>query len=60
MSENKHDQEQPVREKEREQLIRERAYGLWEADGRPDGQADTYWEQAKHEVEAAENVALDA
>lgn len=51
MSDKKHDPEQ---------LVRERAYALWEADGRPDGQAETYWEQAKREVEAAGSVALDA
>lgn len=60
MSDSKHDPEQLVREKEREQLIRERAYALWQEDGRPDGQAEMYWERAKHEVEAAENVALAA
>ncbi len=45
---------------EREQLIRGRAYALWDADGRPDGRAEEYWEMARQEVEAAENVALDA
>ena len=29
-----------------EDQIRVRAYQLWEADGRPDGQADTYWHRA--------------
>jgi hypothetical protein len=31
----------------REQRIRERAYHLWEADGRPDGRAEEYWERAE-------------
>lgn len=44
----------------REQLIRERAYPLWDADGRPDGRAEEYWEMARQEVEDAENVAPDA
>lgn len=26
--------------------IRERAYHLWEADGRPDGRQDEYWDRA--------------
>ena len=30
----------------REQEIRERAYALWEADGRPDGRDLEYWERA--------------
>jgi hypothetical protein len=29
------------------QHIRERAYHLWEADGRPEGQAEVYWERAE-------------
>lgn len=29
------------------QRIRERAYQLWEADGRPDGQNLEYWERAR-------------
>jgi hypothetical protein len=31
---------------ERNRRIRERAYQLWEADGRPEGRADTYWHRA--------------
>lgn len=30
-----------------EQQIRERAYHLWEADGRPHGREDEYWERAR-------------
>ena len=30
--------------------IRERAYLLWEADGRPEGRADEYWERARELV----------
>ena len=30
--------------------IRERAYQLWEADGRPDGDGQDYWERAENEV----------
>jgi hypothetical protein len=32
---------------EREARIRERAYLLWEEDGRPDGQAAEFWERAR-------------
>ena len=32
---------------EHEQRIRERAYHLWEADGRPDGREAEYWERAR-------------
>lgn len=31
----------------REQRIRERAYHLWEADGRPHGRHEEYWERAE-------------
>jgi hypothetical protein len=33
-----------------EQAIRERAYHLWIADGRPDGNADAYWLNAQREI----------
>jgi Protein of unknown function (DUF2934) len=33
-----------------EEAIRERAYHLWVADGRPDGNADTYWLSAQREI----------
>ncbi|MCC8403343.1 DUF2934 domain-containing protein [Paraburkholderia sp. MMS20-SJTN17] len=29
-----------------EQSVRERAYALWEQDGRPDGRAELYWHRA--------------
>ncbi len=32
---------------QREARIRERAYHLWEADGRPHGRDSEYWERAK-------------
>ena len=34
-------------EEQREERIRKRAYGLWEADGRPDGREFRIWERAK-------------
>jgi hypothetical protein len=33
-----------------EHAIREHAYHLWIADGRPEGQADIYWLNAQREV----------
>src|ERR1700710_1978088 len=30
-----------------EQAVRERAYFLWEVDGRPEGGADDYWQRAR-------------
>jgi hypothetical protein len=44
-------------EKLAEDLIRERAYALWEQEGRKEGQSDGFWDRAKREVESAE---LDA
>jgi len=35
---------------ERERRIRERAYQLWEQDGRPHGRHDNHWHQASQEV----------
>ncbi len=35
-----------------EAAIRDRAYHLWEAAGRPDGNAEHFWYQAHHEATA--------
>ena len=35
-----------------ENRIRERAYRLWELDGRPEGKAEDYWTRARHLIEA--------
>ena len=40
----------------REARIKERAYHLWEADGRPHGRHDEYWERAR-ELVGMENSA---
>lgn len=40
----------------RDQRIRERAYHLWEADGRPVGRHEDYWERAR-ELEAIASSA---
>lgn len=42
---------------EREHRIRERAYQLWEADGRPHGRDRDYWERAEFLIEVEENPA---
>ena len=34
-------------------LIRERAYAIWEREGRPEGRERHHWEQAAREVLAA-------
>jgi Protein of unknown function (DUF2934) len=41
-------------EKTIEDRVRDRAYALWEKNGRPDGRSDEYWQQARSEVEAEE------
>lgn len=38
-------------------VIRERAYHLWIADGRPEGNADAYWLSAQREVLASSIVS---
>lgn len=42
-------------DQDREQRIRERAYHLWEADGRPHGGELDYWERARELVGMEEN-----
>ncbi len=41
---------------EREQLIRERAYALWEADGKPHGNDLEYWERARELVAMSQSA----
>lgn len=40
-----------------EDAIRQRAYYLWEADGRPDGRGEHYWHLAAAEAERAASPA---
>lgn len=40
------DQQQPTRE----QAIRERAYAIWEEEGRPDGRDLDHWRRAEQEI----------
>lgn len=42
---------------EREELIRRRAYAIWEQEGRPDGQHQRHWEQAAREMNGPEMQA---
>ncbi|RVI30932.1 DUF2934 domain-containing protein [Sinorhizobium meliloti] len=39
---------------EREELIRRRAYAIWEQEGRPNGQHQRHWEQAAREMQGPE------
>jgi hypothetical protein len=41
---------------ERERRVRERAYYLWEADGKPHGQDVEYWERARELVGMEESA----
>jgi Protein of unknown function (DUF2934) len=34
-----------------EDRIRERAYSIWIAEGRPDGREHAHWQQARHELQ---------
>lgn len=38
-----------------EEAIRERAYALWEQNGRPEGSADDFWNEARQQLEAQES-----
>jgi hypothetical protein len=42
----------------REQAIRERAYALWEQDGRPEGQNLAHWSQAETEIGTEQPAAV--
>lgn len=43
---------------DRQEWISKRAYGLWEAEGRPYGRDHLHWEQAARERAEFERVAL--
>ena len=48
---------------DREQWVQQRAYALWETEGRPDGRDRAHWEQAERELSTAaapEQTALEA
>ncbi len=38
-------------ESDRERLVRERAYAIWEREGRPTGRAEAHWFQALRELQ---------
>ncbi len=40
----------------RQQLIRDRAYHLWDADGRPEGRSEDFWERARELVGIEQSV----
>jgi Protein of unknown function (DUF2934) len=44
--------ETPTNDTKREHRIRELAYHLWEADGRPEGRDQHHWEQAEIQIAA--------
>jgi hypothetical protein len=41
------------RQQAREQAIRERAYAIWEEEGRPDGRDLDHWRRAEQEIGSA-------
>lgn len=41
---------------DREEKIRQRAYELWEAEGRPDGKQQEHWDRAVREINAEEEA----
>ncbi|HWU61614.1 MAG TPA: DUF2934 domain-containing protein, partial [Ensifer sp.] len=43
-----------MEQRSREDYIRERAYQIWEKEGRPDGHHDRHWQQAAEEWGTAE------
>ncbi|WP_455274219.1 DUF2934 domain-containing protein [Rhizobium herbae] len=43
---------------DREQLIKERAYSLWETEGNPDGRHEDHWVQAEQEIDGDNTQSL--
>lgn len=44
---------------DRERQVRERAYAIWEREGRPAGKERQHWEQAAQDVDAEQRSAVD-
>jgi hypothetical protein len=42
---------------DREQRIRERAFALWQAAGRPEGREHEHWQEAERAIDEAESMA---
>jgi hypothetical protein len=42
-----------------DEAIRQRAYFLWEQDGRPEGRADHYWHLARDEAHKAHRAMVE-
>ncbi len=42
----------------RDDLIREAAYAIWEAEGRPDGRAEEHWRLAQENIAAGERISV--
>ena len=40
--------------------IRERAYGIWESEGRPQGRSEQHWEQARAELAGQDDASSSA
>ena len=45
---------------DREEELRQRAYAIWEAEGRPDGRAHVHWQMAEIAVTVLRYVAIAA
>jgi hypothetical protein len=43
---------EPMEAGERERLIRELAFQLWQSEGSPEGRDEEFWERAKERLEA--------
>ncbi|WP_263263052.1 DUF2934 domain-containing protein [Pseudomonas sp. RIT-PI-S] len=43
-----------------EDKVRDRAYELWEREGRPEGAANSHWKQAADEIKAEADDASNA
>lgn len=46
--------------KSKEERIREEAFILWNADGRPEGKADYYWYEAERVIERQDRLTDQA
>ncbi|BAK65710.1 hypothetical protein SLG_10350 [Sphingobium sp. SYK-6] len=45
---------------DRDQTIKDRAYAIWEAEGRPDGRSQDHWLRAEQELDGDAAPSFDA
>ena len=60
MSHHKHEHGNPQPQPTEEEVLRRSAYKLWEQAGRPEGQSERFWREAKERIAEEQQRATTA